>query len=209
MTAGELHLQGRRRFVAGLEADRVGRDPAPDRVEPREQRPGELRVVRRPDGLCDDQPLAPGKEEYLDSEKFEIKHWEIDRADSLRKLIARVNQIRSENPAFRANHNLRFHKVDNDQLIAFSKSTPDLANQVLVVINLDPHHTQAGIVDLPLEELSISHQQPFQVHDLLTDSRYLWHGERNYIELNPQIVPASIFVIRRRVRTEQDFDYYL
>jgi starch synthase (maltosyl-transferring) len=159
--------------------------------------------------LCDDQPLAPGKEEYCDSEKFEIKSWNIERPDSLRKLIARVNQIRSENPAFRANHNLRFHKVDNEQIIAFSKSTPDLANQVLVVINLDPHHAQAGIVDLPLDELKIDQQQPFQVHDLLTDNRYLWHGQRNYVELNPQIVPANIFVIRRRVRTEQDFDYYM
>ena len=159
--------------------------------------------------LCDDQPLAPGKEEYGDSEKFEIKSWNLERPDSLRKLIARVNQIRSENPAFRANHNLRFHKVDNEQIIAFSKSTADLANQVLVVINLDPHHTQAGIVDLPLDELKIDHHQPFQVHDLLTDSRYLWHDQRNYVELNPQIVPANIFVIRRRVRTEHDFDYYM
>jgi len=151
--------------------------------------------------LCESQPLAPGKEEYCDSEKFEIKQWNIERPDSLWKLIARVNQIRNENPAFRANHNLRFHKVDNDQIIAFSKSTPDLANQVLVVINLDPHHAQAGIVDLPLDELKIDHHQPFQVHDLLTDSRYLWHGARNYVELNPQIVPANIFVIRRRVRS--------
>jgi starch synthase (maltosyl-transferring) len=159
--------------------------------------------------LCEDQPLAPGKEEYCDSEKFEIKSWNLERPDSLRKLIARVNQIRSENPAFRSNHNLRFHKVDNEQIIAFSKSTADLANQVLVVINLDPHHVQAGIVDLPLDELKIDHHQPFQVHDLLTDSRYLWHDQRNYVELNPQIVPANIFVIRRRVRTEQDFDYYM
>jgi starch synthase (maltosyl-transferring) len=159
--------------------------------------------------LCDDQPLAPGKEEYLNSEKFEIKHWEIERPDSLRKLIARVNQIRLENPAFRANHHLRFHKIDNEELIAFSKSSADLSNQVLVVVNLDPHHTQAGIVQLPLDELRLDHHQPYQLHDLLTDNRYLWHGERNYVELNPQIVPANIFVIRRRVRTEQDFDYYM
>src|SRR5207237_75923 len=68
--------------------------------------------------LCDDRPLAPGKEEYLDSEKYEIKHWPTDRPDSLKKLIARVNQIRRENPAFAANHNLRFHTIDNEQLIA-------------------------------------------------------------------------------------------
>ncbi|HJZ48244.1 MAG TPA: alpha-1,4-glucan--maltose-1-phosphate maltosyltransferase [Roseiflexaceae bacterium] len=159
--------------------------------------------------LCDDRPLAPGKEEYADSEKFEIKHWNLDRPDSLWKLIARVNQIRRENPAFHANRHLRFHKIDNDQIIVFSKSTDDLSNQVLVAVNLDPHHTQAGIIELPLDQLRIDHHQPFQVHDLLTDSRFLWHGERNYVELNPQIVPATIFVIRRKVRTEQDFDYYM
>jgi starch synthase (maltosyl-transferring) len=159
--------------------------------------------------LCDNRPLGPGKEEYCDSEKFEIKHWDLERPDSLWKLIARVNQIRRENPVFHSNQNLRFRQVDNEQIIAFTKSTDDLSNQVLVVVNLDPHHAQAGIVDLPLEELRIDQQQPYQVHDLLTDARYLWHGVRNYVELNPQIVPANIFMIRRRVRTEQDFDYYM
>ncbi len=159
--------------------------------------------------LCDNQPLAPGQEEYLDSEKYEIRSWDIERHDSLRKLIGRVNQIRRENAAFHSNHNLQFHHVDNEQIIAYTKSTADLSNQVLVVVNLDPHHAQAGLVELPLDELQIDHQQPYQVHDLLTDARYLWHGSRNYVELNPQIVPANIFVIRRRVRTEHDFDYYM
>jgi starch synthase (maltosyl-transferring) len=159
--------------------------------------------------LCENRPLGPGKEEYYDSEKYEIKHWDLDRPDSLWKLIARVNQIRRENPAFHSNANLRFHDVDNEQIIAFSKHTDDLANQVLVVVNLDPHHAQAGLVDLPLDELRIDHHQAYQVHDLLTDARYLWHGPRNFVELNPQIVPANIFVIRRRVRTEHDFDYYM
>jgi starch synthase (maltosyl-transferring) len=159
--------------------------------------------------LGDNKPLAPGKEEYLDSEKYEIRRWDLERPDSLRLLIARVNQIRRENPAFERNENLRFHQVDNEQIIAYTKSSADLSNQVLVVVNLDPHHTQAGWVELPLDELRIDPHQPYQLHDLLTDARYLWHGPRNYIELNPQIVPANIFVIRRRVRTEQDFDYYM
>jgi starch synthase (maltosyl-transferring) len=159
--------------------------------------------------LCENQPLAPGGEEYCDSEKYEIKHWNLERPDSLWKLIGRVNQIRRENTAFHSNQNLRFHAIDNEQIIAFSKTTEDQSSQVLVVVNLDPHHTQAGFLDLPLDELQIDQQQPYQVHDLLTDARYLWHGVRNYVELNPQIVPASIFVIRRRVRTEHDFDYYM
>ena len=159
--------------------------------------------------LCEDRPLAPGREEYLDAEKYEIKSWDIDRPDSLRGLIARVNQIRHENPAFHLNHDLRFHPVDNDQIIAYSKSSVDRSNQVLVVVNLDPHYQQSGFITLPLEELGLDPRQPYQAHDLLTDARYLWQGTHNYIELNPQTIPAHIFVIRRKVRTEHDFDYYL
>jgi starch synthase (maltosyl-transferring) len=159
--------------------------------------------------LCENRPLAPGREEYLNSEKYEIKTWDLDRPDSLRGLISRVNQIRHENPAFRANHNLCFHEVDNEQIIAYSKSDEDRTNEVLVVVNLDPHYKQSGFISLPLEELGLDPRQPYQAHDLLTDARYLWHGERNYVELDPQIVPAHIFVIRRKVRTEHDFDYYL
>ncbi len=159
--------------------------------------------------LCENKPLAPGKEEYLDSEKYQIRNWDIDRPDSLRRLISQVNQIRHENSAFWTNHNLHFHDVDNEQIIAYTKSNEDRSNQVLVVVNLDPHYKQSGFITLPLEDLGIDPRQPYQAHDLLTDARYLWHGTRNYVELNPQTVPAHIFVIRRRVRTEHDFDYYL
>jgi starch synthase (maltosyl-transferring) len=159
--------------------------------------------------LGENRPLAPGREEYLDSEKYEIKIWDLGRPDSLRSLITRVNQIRRENPAFRANHNLRFHEVDNDQIIAYSKTSEDGSNEVLVVVNLDPHYKQSGFITLPLEDLGLDPHQPYQAHDLLTDARYLWHGSRNYVELNPQTIPAHIFVIRRRVRTEHDFDYYM
>jgi starch synthase (maltosyl-transferring) len=156
-----------------------------------------------------DAPLAPGKEEYLDSEKYEIRPWDPDRAGTLAGLVARVNAIRREHAAFRTNAGLRFHAVDNDQLIAFSKESVDGSSQVLVVVNLDPHHRQSGFVELPLDDLRIDHQQPYQVHDLLSDARYLWHGPRNYVELRPGVAQANIFAIRRRVRTEHDFDYYL
>jgi starch synthase (maltosyl-transferring) len=159
--------------------------------------------------LCENRPLAPGREEYLDSEKYEIRTWDLDQPDSLRDLIGQVNQIRRENPAFRANHHLRFHEVDNEQIIAYSKSSEDGSNEVLVVVNLDPHYKHSGFITLPLEELGLDPRQPYQAHDLLTDARYLWTGARNYVELDPQIVPAHIFVIRRKVRTEHDFDYYL
>ena len=159
--------------------------------------------------LGENRPLAPGKEEYIDSEKFEIRRWDLDHPDSLRSLIGLVNQIRRENRALQSNQNLRFHRVDNERIIAFTKATDDLSNVILVVVNLDPHYMQAGLVELPLDELKIDPQQPYQVHDLLTDSRYLWHGPRNYVELHPQRIPAHIFAIRRRVRSEQDFDYYM
>jgi starch synthase (maltosyl-transferring) len=159
--------------------------------------------------LCENRPLAPGREEYLDSEKYEIKTWNLGKPDSLRELIGRVNQIRRDNPAFWTSHNLRFHGVDNEQIIAYSKSSPDRTNEVLVVVNLDPHHKQSGFISLPLDEMGLDPRQPYQAHDLLTDARYLWHGTRNYVELSPETIPAHIFVIRRKVRTEHDFDYYL
>ena len=156
----------------------------------------------------DNQPLAPGKEEYLNSEKYEIKVHDLDRPDSLKDLIARVNHIRRGNPALHFNERIRFHHVDNEQILAYTKTTKDLSNVVLVVVNLDPHYTQAGWIDLPLEELGINPQEPYQVHDLLDDSRYIWTGPRNYVELRPHTIPASIFLVRRRVRSERDFDYY-
>ncbi len=159
--------------------------------------------------LCENRPREPGSEEYLDSEKYQIGRWDIHRPDSLKDFIARVNRVRRENPALHTDVMLRFHSVDNDQLICYSKSSYDLANVIVVVVNLDPHHTHAGWVELPLEGLGLDPHQPYQVHDLLSDARYLWHGPRNYVELNPEVVPASVFRVRRRIRTERDFEYYM
>lgn len=154
-------------------------------------------------------PLEIGREEYLDSEKFQLRAWDLDRPDSLKDLIARVNRIRRENAALQQFRNLRFIPVDNEQLICFAKYTDDQSNLVLVAVNLDPHHTHGGWVDLPLDKLALEPQRPYQVHDLLSDARYLWQGGRNYIELNPQVMPAHIFRIRKKVRTELDFDYFM
>ena len=158
--------------------------------------------------LCENRPLEPGSEEYLDSEKYAVRYWDVDRPDSLKDLVARVNQIRRDNPALHGDWSLRFHDVDNDQLLCYSKRTDDLANVVLVVVNLDPHHTQSGWTTLGLEALGLDPGQPYQVHDLLTDARYIWHGARNYVELDPHRISAHIFRIRRRVRTEHQFEYY-
>src|SRR5690606_1349408 len=123
--------------------------------------------------------------------------------------IGRVNRIRRENPALHSDRGLRFHDVDNDMLVCYSKSTPDRENVILCVVNLDPHHTQSGWVGLPLEELGLDAHQPYQAHDLLSDARYLWSGTHNYVELNPHIVPAHILRLRKRIRSERDFDYYM
>jgi len=158
--------------------------------------------------LCEDLPRESGSEEYLNSEKYEIRKWDLDAPESLKDFIARVNRIRRENPALHSDWSLRFHEVDNEQLICYSKQTEDLSNVILVAVNLDPHHTQSGWVKVDPEPLGLDAREPYQVHDLLGDARYLWHGATNYIELNPQVVPAHIFRVRRRVRTERDFDYY-
>jgi starch synthase (maltosyl-transferring) len=158
--------------------------------------------------LMEHEAVAPGKEEYLNSEKYEIRHWKLDRPDSLAEFIALVNRIRRENPALHSNRTLRFHTVDGDHLMAYSKVADDHENVILVVVNLDPEHRQSGFVRLDLHELGIEHGRPYQVHDLLTGARYLWQGPDNYVELNPSIVPAHILRIRHRVRTEQDFETY-
>ena len=159
--------------------------------------------------LCENVAREPGSEEYLDSEKYEIKHWDLEKPGSLRELIARVNRIRRENRALQSDRNLRFYPVDNPEILCFGKSTDDLSNVIVVAVNLDPHHTQSGWVELPAEELGLDPQQTFQMHDLLTDARYLWQGKRNYVQLDPDSVPAQIFRVRPRIRREQDFDYFM
>jgi starch synthase (maltosyl-transferring) len=158
---------------------------------------------------CLNQPREPGSEEYLDSEKYQIGHWDWQAPNPLRELIARVNSIRRDHPALHTNHTLRFHPIDNDQLIAYSKLSDDGADLIVTVVNLDPHHTHHGWLELPVDPLDLHPEQPYQMHDLLTDAHYLWQGPRNYVQLDPHFVPAHIFHVRRHVRTERDFDYFL
>jgi starch synthase (maltosyl-transferring) len=159
--------------------------------------------------LLESSAARPGSEDYLDSEKYQLRTWDLDRPDSLRDFIARVNRIRRDHPALHSNERLAFHDVSNDELIAYSKSSEDQSDLVLVVVNLDPHHARSGWVEVPTDQLALGRDAPYQVHDLLGGGRYLWHGARNYVELDPRVAPAQIFRIRRRVRTERDFDYFL
>jgi len=130
-------------------------------------------------------------------------------SQSDKEFIARVNRIRRENPPLQSDRGLAFHGVDNDSLIAYSKRAEDGGDSLLMVVNLDPHHTQAGWLELDLTALGLTAEAAFQAHDLLSDARYLWRGARNYIALDPRHSPAHLFGIRRRVRSEHDFDYFL
>ena len=157
---------------------------------------------------CEGAPREPGSEEYLNSEKYELKQWDLDCPSSLKGLIARINRIRRENPALQSDVNLHFHDTDNPQVICYSKASGDLSDVVIVLCNLDPFHKQTGWIDLDLASLGLDAGHAFQAHDLLSDGRFLWRGSRNYFELTPESLPAHIMKVRRYVRTERDFDYY-
>jgi starch synthase (maltosyl-transferring) len=159
--------------------------------------------------LMESQPREPGSEEYLDSEKYQIRTWDLERADSLREFIARVNKVRRENRALQSDRSLRFFQVDNEHILCYAKSTPDLDNVIVTVVNVDPYHAQSGWVELDLAALGVDETSPYQMHELLTGARYLWHGARNYVSLDVTRSPAQIFRLRRKVRTERDFDYFL
>jgi starch synthase (maltosyl-transferring) len=149
--------------------------------------------------LMESRPQKQGSEEYLDSEKYEIRAWALDRSDSLRAFIGRVNRIRRDHRAFRHDHSLVFHQVDNEELLAYSKRSVDGENVVLMVVNLSPHYVHSGWVHLDLNALGVRADKPFQIVDLLTEAYYTWEGPRNFVQLDPHSVPAHIFLIRRNV----------
>jgi starch synthase (maltosyl-transferring) len=159
--------------------------------------------------LMEHVPIRRGSEEYLDSEKYEIRHWDVDQPNSLRPLIARVNAIRNENAALQNDWSIKFHSTENEQLIAYTKESDDGSNLILTVVNLDPHYTQSGFVTLPLEALRIPADRGYEAEDLLAGSRYMWNGPRNYVELNPARLSGHILKIQRRLKIETDFDYFL
>ena len=143
--------------------------------------------------LCENTPAKPGSEEYLNSEKYEIRHWDRSAHHTLAPLIAQINRIRRDNPALHSDDSLHFHPVANQNILCYSKSSGD--NAIIVAINLDPAQEQAGWVDLDLQELGISNDETFEIEDLLTGTHYQWHGRSNYVALRPDVMPAHIFRI--------------
>ena len=142
--------------------------------------------------LGENVPREPGSEEYLNSEKYEIKHRDLHDPSSLRAFITKVNEIRKKNPALQSNESLQFHTIDNDQMICYSKRTPDKKNAIVTIVNLDPVWKQSGFVELPLDELEIDVRHPYRMVDLLTGAEFKWQGPRNYVELQPGNIPAHI-----------------
>jgi starch synthase (maltosyl-transferring) len=140
-------------------------------------------------------PRDPGTEEYLDSEKYQIRHWDTDRPDSLRHFLARLNEIRRAHPALHRNDTLRFHGIDNEQLLCWSKSTA--TDHVLFVVNLDPRSEQSGWTALDLAALGVSDGETYGVRDLLTGVAYEWRGAHNFVQLDPDAVPAHVFEVLR------------
>ena len=153
--------------------------------------------------LCENAPAKPTlgrteSEEYLMSEKYEIRQRDRNAPGSLVPFITVINQIRRANPALQSNDSLVFHTVDNPSLLAYSKATPDFKNTILVIVNLDPYNQQSGWTDLDLGRLGLAPGDSFDVDDLLNAASYTWHGQRNYVVLRPGALPAHIFRISRR-----------
>ena len=135
--------------------------------------------------LLVDGPLRPGSEEYRRSEKYEVRHWNLDDPRSIADVVRRVNAARRVHPALRRDATLRFHPVDNDALVCWSKRDERTGDAVVCLVNLDPFHPQSGFVELDLWSLGIVASEPFEVRDLLEDTTYTWHGSRNYVLLDP------------------------
>jgi starch synthase (maltosyl-transferring) len=159
--------------------------------------------------LAEATPREAGSEEYLDSEKYEVRHWDLGATGSLRDFLARLNAIRRANPALQRDDTLTFRRIDNDHLICYSKHSLDGTNVVLVVVNLDPHHVQSGFIDVPLDEWGLDDQSPYRAHELLGGGSCEWQGARVFVTLSPTDCPACVYRIEpRRTASERDFDYF-
>jgi starch synthase (maltosyl-transferring) len=146
--------------------------------------------------LCENEAL-PGREEYLDSEKYQFKERDWNAPGNIKDWIARLNKIRKENRALQLYTNLRFHDAENDAILFYSKMTAARDNIILVVVNLDSRRKQNSFVYVPIENFGQMESDVYQVQDLLSGASYTWRGRRNYVELDPVIQPAHIFLVRR------------
>jgi starch synthase (maltosyl-transferring) len=148
--------------------------------------------------LCENAAL-PGREEYLDSEKYQWKERDWNAPGNIKELVTRLNQIRQQNRALHLYDNLRFYRADSDAILFYGKTTPARDNIILIAVNLDASRRQSSYIYVPIGELGIADSEQYEVHDLLSDARYVWHGSRNYVELDPTTQPAHVFRLRRSI----------
>ena len=146
--------------------------------------------------LCENEPL-PGREEYLDSEKYQFKQRDWNAPGNIKDWITRLNKIRKQNRALQLYSNLRFYPAENDAILFYAKMTAARDNIILVVVNLDPHRKQHSFVDVPIEQFGQMESDEYRVQDLLGGATYTWRGRRNYVELDPEMQPAHVFLVRR------------
>jgi starch synthase (maltosyl-transferring) len=133
----------------------------------------------------------PGKEEYIDNEKYEIRHWEWDAYTRVKELITRVNRIRKENSALQDTYNIEFAETTNEQIVCYVKTDKRTGNQLIIAVNLDSWNTQSAHVTLPVEKAGLPDGE-FIVRDLLSGDKYRWNGAANFVQLNPYEMPAHI-----------------
>jgi starch synthase (maltosyl-transferring) len=148
--------------------------------------------------LCENQPLTPGSEEYLDSDKYQVKPRDWKRPGNIREFVALVNSIRKANPALHHFRNLRFLPADNDQILFYAKTSPAGGNTLLIAVNLDPYRAQECTVTVPPEITGMAPGQSYRVTDLLTNASYQW-SQYNYVRLDPGYQPAHILRVEGSV----------
>lgn len=137
----------------------------------------------------------PGKEEYLDSEKYEVKHWDWEAETRIREIITIINRVRKQNPALQSTANVVFAEIQNDQMIAYAKKDQASGNIMFMVVNMDAYNSQSAHVKMPMYELGLDFNKPYIVEDQISGAQYTWHGEWNYVELNPYQIPGHVFKV--------------
>ena len=157
--------------------------------------------------LCENTPVS-GKEEYLDSEKYQFKGRDWNAPGNIKDYIARLNKIRRENRALREYRNLRIQSSENDNILCFSKTTESFDDALLVAVTVDPWNAQAGFINVPLGDFGLGENDPYLVEDLLTGERFAWRGSRNFIALDPHHRPAHVFRVRRHLGHEAGEDVF-
>jgi starch synthase (maltosyl-transferring) len=158
--------------------------------------------------LCEATPVAPGKEEYLDSEKYHFKGRDWNAPGNIKDTLTALNRARRDQPALQEYRNLRFHPSDNEQILFYSKMTAARDSIVLVAVNLDPHSFQSGWVEAPIEDFGWHERDTYEVRDLLTGETFIWNGARNFVMLDPRTRPAHVLEVRRWQDRERGADVY-